>query len=304
MSEKKCLSNRHEILFLYDVSMANPNGDPMDENKPRYDEETGRIFVTDVRIKRTIRDTLKEMGKEVFVIEERKEDGNLKTKEEKEKSAGGRKGVLEKYVDIRLFGGTFALKGEEKASWSVTGPVQFSYGQSLHRVKVIPVKGTTVMPSQEGKMQGTIWERYIVAYALIGVYGIANQMVAKDTFMTEEDFEDMLKALWSGHLGGSVLLTTSKLGHMPRLLIDIVHKEESLHRIGNLDRYIKLISDKSDEEIRGPKDYKLNMEDLARRIEKFKDKIQKVRYLVDEELHIEPDIKQVFKDFQIEEWKF
>jgi len=304
MSEKKYLSNRHEILFLYDVSMANPNGDPMDENKPRYDEETGRIFVTDVRIKRTIRDTLKEMGKEVFVIEERKEDGNLKTKEEKEESAGGRDGVLKKYVDIRLFGGTFALKSEKKASWSVTGPVQFSYGQSLHRVKVIPVKGTTVMPSQEGKMQGTMWERYIVAYALIGVYGIANQMVAKDTLMTEEEFEDMLKALWSGHLGGSVLLTTSKLGHMPRLLIDIVHKEESLHRIGNLDRYIKLISNKSDEEIRDPKDYKLNMEDLARRIEKFKDKIQKVRYLVDEELHIEPDIKQVFKDFQIEEWKF
>ncbi len=323
MSEKRYLNKRHEILFVYDVSMANPNGDPMDENKPRYDEETGRIFVTDVRIKRTIRDTLKEMGKEVFVIEERNENGTLKTKEEKVKSVGGREGVLERYIDIRLFGGTFALKkdksgekkedqeedgqenkkGKEKA-WSVMGPVQFSYGQSLHRVKIIPVKGTTVMPSQEGKAQGTMWERYIVAYALIGVYGIANQMVAKDTYMTEEDLEDMLKALWMGHLGGSVLLSTSKLGHMPRLLIDIVHREGSLHRIGNLDRYLKLTTDKNDEEIRGSNDYVLNLEELVRRIEKFKDKIEKVRYLVDDELCIEPDIQRVFSNLQVEEISF
>ncbi len=303
MSEKRYLNKRHEILFIYDVSMANPNGDPMDENKPRYDEETGRIFVTDVRIKRTIRDTLKEMGKEVFVIEERNEKGTLKTKEEKVKSAGGREGVLKRYIDIRLFGGTFALKGEEEA-WSVMGPVQFSYGKSLHRVKIIPVKGTTVMPSGEDKAQGTMWERYIVAYALIGVYGIANQLVAKDTYMTEEDFEGMLKALWMGHLGGSVLLSTSKLGHMPRLLIDIVHTEGSLHRIGNLDRYLKLTTDKNDEEIRGPNDYVLNLEELVRRIEKFKDKIEKVRYVVDDELRIEPDIKSALSNLQVEEISF
>jgi len=77
------LSRRHEILFLYDVSMANPNGDPLDENRPRYDEETGRVFVRDARIKRTIRDTLAEMGYHVFIIEERKDNGELKTKEEK-----------------------------------------------------------------------------------------------------------------------------------------------------------------------------------------------------------------------------
>jgi CRISPR-associated protein Csh2 len=77
------LSRRHEILFLYDVSMANPNGDSLDENRPRYDEGTGRVFVRDARIKRTIRDTLAEMGYNVFIIEERKDNGELKTKEEK-----------------------------------------------------------------------------------------------------------------------------------------------------------------------------------------------------------------------------
>ena len=52
------VKNRSEILFLYDITDANPNGDPVDENKPRVDEETGVNIVTDVRLKRTIRDYL------------------------------------------------------------------------------------------------------------------------------------------------------------------------------------------------------------------------------------------------------
>ncbi|MCX7795379.1 MAG: type I CRISPR-associated protein Cas7, partial [bacterium] len=52
------IKNRSEILFLYDATNTNPNGDPLDENKPRIDEETGRNIVTDVRLKRTIRDYL------------------------------------------------------------------------------------------------------------------------------------------------------------------------------------------------------------------------------------------------------
>ena len=52
------IKNRHEILFIYDVTDANPNGDPLDENKPRMDEETNTNIVTDVRLKRTIRDYL------------------------------------------------------------------------------------------------------------------------------------------------------------------------------------------------------------------------------------------------------
>ena len=60
--------NRSELLFLYDITDANPNGDPMDENKPRLDEETGINLVTDVRLKRTIRDYLHETkSQNIFV---------------------------------------------------------------------------------------------------------------------------------------------------------------------------------------------------------------------------------------------
>jgi CRISPR-associated protein, Csh2 family len=72
------LKNRREILFLYDVSFGNPNGDPNDLNKPRIDEETGKNIVTDVRLKRTVRDYLMNFeGFEIFVKEIAKEDGSI-----------------------------------------------------------------------------------------------------------------------------------------------------------------------------------------------------------------------------------
>jgi CRISPR-associated protein Csh2 len=295
------LSRRHEILFLYDVSMANPNGDPLDENRPRYDEETGKVFVRDARIKRTIRDTLAEMGKPVFIVEERKDNGTLKIKEEKVAEAGSFDKIIDTYIDIRLFGGTFAIK---QNSWNWTGPVQFAYGVSLHRVKMLNIKGTTVMPSGEGKKQGTMLEDYRIAYGLIAVYGVANQRAAEHTKMRDEDFEIMLNTLWIGHRGGSVLLTGSKIGHMSRLLIDVVHKEGSLDLIGGLQKAVDVVSDKNDEEIRGPEDYKLSLERLAQKILKFKDKIEKIRYITDEELRIEPSIEQAFKGITVEKLEF
>ena len=57
------LRNRSELVFLYDAKDINPNGDPMDENKPRIDEETGNNMVTDVRLKRTIRDYSETKGR-------------------------------------------------------------------------------------------------------------------------------------------------------------------------------------------------------------------------------------------------
>ncbi|HEK25426.1 MAG TPA: CRISPR-associated protein, partial [Hydrogenobaculum sp.] len=158
------MKNRREFLFVYDVSWANPNGDPLDENKPRIDEETGINYVTDVRLKRTIRDQLLDMGYEVFIREERKENGKLSSKEDIFSTyENDYAKVLERCIDIRLFGGTFALKSTKKSkkksneseeqeadeaqqAASFTGPVQFKFGRSLHRVKMELVKGTTVMP--------------------------------------------------------------------------------------------------------------------------------------------------------------
>ncbi|OQY02104.1 MAG: type I-B CRISPR-associated protein Cas7/Csh2 [Desulfobacteraceae bacterium 4572_130] len=79
------IKNRSELLFCYDITDANPNGDPLDENKPRIDEETNINFVTDVRLKRTIRDYFFEHkgfngknGKDIFIREIKDEDEYVK----------------------------------------------------------------------------------------------------------------------------------------------------------------------------------------------------------------------------------
>ncbi len=311
------MKNRHEILFLYDVSWANPNGDPMDENRPRIDEETGINIVSDVRLKRTVRDTLQELGFEIFLREERKEDGSLKTKEDVFAKYGKNPAeVLKRCIDIRLFGGTFALreeednkngkskgkKGKKKESlaFSLTGPVQFKFGHSLHRVKVALMKNTSVMPSKTDKKQGTFAETYVVPYSLIVFYGVANEKAAETTGLTDEDVDNMLKAIWVGHKASTDLITRSKLGHEPRLLLDIIYKPETLTHMGELDKLVSFDSDRGDEAIRDIEDGVLNLEKLKVKVEKYRDRIQKVRYKIGDRVRLRPGIEEVFAGVDLE----
>ena len=295
------LTKRHEILFLYDVSWANPNGDPMDENKPRLDEETGINVVTDVRLKRTVRDALMELGHEVFLREERTDDGNRKTKEDiMAYYDNDPKKVLEKCVDIRLFGGTFAIKGDDQNAFSLTGPVQFKFGHSLHRVKVELIKGTSIMPSAADKRQGTFTEVYVVPYSLIIFYGIANEKAAATTGLTEGDLGAMFKALWVGHKAGTDVITRSKIGHEPRLLVDIVYKPGTLTHMGELDKLVAFRSEKNDEAIRDISDGVLDLSGLAQKVAAYKDKIEKVRVQVGDRVRLEPDIEAVFAGVPVE----
>ena len=300
MSENT-LQNRHEVLFLYDVSWANPNGDPMDENKPRLDEETRVNIVTDVRLKRTVRDALMEMGHEVFLREERTDDGNRRTKEDlMGYYDNDPKQVLEKCVDIRLFGGTFAIKGDDQNAFSLTGPVQFKFGHSLHRVKVELVKGTSIMPSAADKRQGTFTEVYVVPYSLIVFYGIANEKAAATTNLTEDDLDAMFQALWVGHKAGTDVITRSKFGHEPRLLLDIVYELGTLTHMGELDKLVAFRSEKNDEAIRDITDGVVDLSALAEKVAAYKDKIEKVRVQVGDRVRLEPGLEAVFAGVSLE----
>jgi len=274
------IKNRSEILFLYDVKDANPNGDPLDENKPRIDEETGVNIVSDVRLKRTIRDYLDAVGEDIFIKEVRKDDGGLKTKEDRLNELKiDKANDLLKMIDIRLFGATTAVKNK---TITFTGPVQFRFGRSLHKVSPKLIKGTTVMPSKEGKGQGTFTETWILPYSLITFYGIINENSAKMTNLSEEDIKKLLEAMWNGTKN---LISRSKIGHTPRLLIKIDYKEKNYH-IGDLDKSLKLLSNIEDEEIRDVKDYKVDITELIDIIVKNKDKIESVNYLWDERLKL------------------
>ncbi|OPY60678.1 MAG: hypothetical protein A4E57_04388 [Syntrophorhabdaceae bacterium PtaU1.Bin034] len=297
------IKNRAEILFLYDVTNANPNGDPADENKPRIDEETGNNIVTDVRLKRTIRDyliTAKNKDDEIFVKEIIEADGTQKSREKRIAEEGIKSAVdaqkLLKYLDIRLFGATIGLKkdkgktgadGEEKggkgSSITWTGPVQFKFGRSLHKVDPTFVKGTTVMPSKEGLSQGTFTERYILPYSLIAFYGIANENAARcqNIPLTDSDITLMLDGLWNGTKN---LISGSKFGHMPRLLMQIVYKEGLNFHIGELDKFISLSSELPDEAIRDIADVTIDVSALVRVLEANRDKIEKIKMISDDRI--------------------
>lgn len=274
------VSQRREIVFLYDVKDINPNGDPLDENKPRIDEETMVNLVSDVRLKRTVRDYLQDFkGQEIFVKETRKEDGTLTNKEGRldDLKVTSADELLKKCIDIRLFGATAAIK---KKSIILTGPVQFRIGRSLHRVKVNFIKGPTVMPSKEEKKQGTFTEQYILPYSFIGFYGIVNENAAKSTQLTDDDVALLYDGLWNGTKN---LISRSKVGQMPRLLLSVVYKEKNYH-IGDLNGTIRLVSEKDDEEIRDVSEFSLDVTDLVTVLTGNKEKIQRVELIEDPRL--------------------
>jgi len=279
----KIVSNRSEIVFLYDVKDNNPNGDPLDENKPRIDEETMVNLVTDVRLKRTVRDYLNDYREvPVFIKESRKEDGTLKTKENRldEEKIDSAEKLLEQYVDMRLFGATTAIKDK---TITFTGPVQFKIGRSLHKVKLAFMKGTTVMPSKEGAKQGTFTEQYILPYSLIGFYGIVNENAAKTTGLTEADVELLLDGLWNGTKN---LISRSKVGQMPRLLLKVDYNESNYH-IGGLSSLIRLKTSIPDQEIRDPSQYRLDITELVSTLKANASKIMGIGVAVDKSLVFE-----------------
>jgi CRISPR-associated protein Csh2 len=283
------IQNRSEILFLYDVKDGNPNGDPVDENKPRIDEETNENIVTDVRLKRTIRDYLYEYkNQEIFIREIRKEDSKLVTKEERMNQLG-KDSIINKCIDIRLFGSTTAVENQTLA---LTGPVQFKFGRSLHKVDLTYIKGTTVMPSGQEKKQGTFTERYILPYSLIAFYGIVNENAAKmqNIPLTNNDIDLMMEGIWNGTKN---LISGTKFGQMPRLLMQVIYKENQNFFIGELDKYISIQSDLQDEALRDISDLKIDITKLVNVLKNHQDKIESIKYKVDERVNFVLDGKDI-----------
>jgi CRISPR-associated protein Csh2 len=301
------IKNRQEILFLYDVADANPNGDPLDENKPRIDEETGVNIVTDVRLKRTIRDYLYDYkgfdgtnGKDIFVRELESEKGGIKDGKARARDfKENLDEILEKAIDIRLFGGVIPL---DKASITFTGPVQFNMGRSLNKVNLKHIKGTGAFASGEGKAQKTFREEYILPYSLIGFHGIVNENAAKETRLTDDDVDLMDEAMWNGTKN---LITRSKMGHMPRLMLRVIYKEDKNFFIGDLQNKIALSFDIPEEKIRTVRDFSIKLDELINELVHYSDKIEKVLYTADKNLKLtykgqEIDLKDI-KEIQFQE---
>jgi CRISPR-associated protein Csh2 len=286
MNMSETIKNRSEIIFLYDIRDGNPNGDPMDENKPRIDEETGANLVTDVRLKRTIRDYLYNFkAQEIFVREiiydtqnGYIQDGKKRAKDFEDKAER----ILNECIDVRLFGGVIPLKDD---SITYTGPVQFKMGRSLHRVSMMHIKGTGAFASKEGSKQATFREEDFLAYSLISFYGIINENAAKHTHLTEEDLKLLLEGIWNGTKS---LISRSKAGQVPRLLLKVNYSKENYH-IGDLDKMLKLETEIPHENIRDTTDYQLDVSELVKKLAAEKGSIKDIEISVDDRIRFSKD---------------
>lgn len=294
MSTDRLLSTRREILFLYDIRMGNPNGDP-DENRPRQLPD-GTFYVTDVRLKRFARDYFKLRGQRILVdrVEGRTTDltGRVKahlaeTKREKLVGAELITALLDSFVDARLFGSSFAFGKWEEAKpepKTLTGAVQFNHGEVLHPAEEVSIKGTSTFGSDEDKAQGTFTEYNCLRYALVGFSGVANEHSAKLSRATEADLDALLRALWNGVRAAAN--TRTKTQQSPRLLVEITWPEGFEYQIGNLINYVKPEGEGDARRWSSCADYRVDLARLAAKIDGAPRPAASVRYAHESDLQL------------------
>ncbi len=283
------ISNRSELLFLYDIENANPNGDPLNENRPRFDTESSTILVSDVRLKRTIRDYWYNYkgfngqgdNQDIFVREttytegdkEYIKDGKRRAKDFQEQAAI----ILNKCIDIRVFGGVIPLSND---SITYIGPVQFQMGKSLNKTEIIEEQGTGAFASGDKKSQATFRTEYKVPYAIIGFNGVVNEKSAQYSTMSKVDKSLLIEGIWEGTKN---LISRSKFGQAPLFLLNIDYIEP--YYIGNLRQRLALdCGEKNEMQIRSTNDFKLDVTELIDTLKANKEKIASLSLKTDARL--------------------
>jgi CRISPR-associated protein Csd2 len=221
------VAHRYDFVLFYDVANGNPNGDPDAGNAPRTDPETGHGLVSDVALKRKIRNFvalakadlqggIPEPGYDIYV----KQHGVLeqlhrqayeaqglkvdeKTKETKTSNVQkARAWMCQTYFDIRAFGAVLTL---DINCGQVRGPVQITFSRSIDPIATLEqtITRRAVATQREadsqieksGQVVGTMGRKEIVPYALFRVHGFVSPHLAADTGFTEEDLDLIWQAL-------------------------------------------------------------------------------------------------------------
>jgi CRISPR-associated protein Csd2 len=243
---------RHDFTLLFDVTDGNPNGDPDAGNLPRVDPETGHGLVTDVCLKRKVRDYVNVLrgneGRYKIYVEHR---GYLVDhKKRAYKAVGGKKGddkkadearvwMCENFYDVRIFGAVLVgKKGEGYNCGQVRGPIQLTFARSKDPILALDMSITRVALENPGEKPredeseqaktGTMGRKALIPYGLYLAHGFFVPSFAEDTGATEEDlalFWEALQKMWDLNRSASKGLTScrglyvfshdSKLGNAP-----------------------------------------------------------------------------------------
>ena len=228
----EAIKNRYEFVFLFDVKDGNPNGDPDFDNMPRTDEETDQGLVSDVCIKRKVRNYIHllkglKTPYDIFIregnilnplIQEKRDEADKTNDEEKKAVKSGRQAMCAQYFDIRTFGAVMST-GEEKAEEEdteekgkkkkanskkkikglgvVRGPVQFTFARSINPIfsKSNSLTRCCITKESDENKNNTFGNKYTVSYGLYRMHGFISATDAAKTGFSEEDKELLFQAL-------------------------------------------------------------------------------------------------------------
>lgn len=200
------LMNKIDFVALVTVTKANSNGDPLNGNRPRIDYN-GMGEISDVCIKRKLRNRMQDLGHEIFVqSEDRASDGfkslsdraSAMTKGIKDKEVYA-KTACEKWMDVRSFGQVFAFKSTDKSGVSVgvRGPVSIHQAVSVSPVEVESMQITKSVNGEPGEKRSsdTMGMKHFVRFGLYELKGSINVQLAEKTGFTQEDAEIIKECL-------------------------------------------------------------------------------------------------------------
>ena len=204
------LKNRIDFVYIFDVQDGNPNGDPDAGNLPRVDAETGMGLVTDVCLKRKVRNyvqTAKEQanGYDIFIKEKAvlntlidKAHDDSEVKAAKDKTEAARMFMCKNYYDIRTFG---AVMSTGKNAGQVRGAIQLTFARSVDTIATAEhsITRMAVATEKEAEKQGgdnrTMGRKATVPYGLYVCHGFVSANLAQQTGFSEEDLELFWDAL-------------------------------------------------------------------------------------------------------------
>lgn len=204
------LQNKIDFVAFVSVTKANSNGDPLDGNRPRVDYN-GFGEISDVCVKRKIRNRMQDMGKAIFVQSDDRSDDSCKSLSER--AAAATKGIkdkdvyakaaCEKWLDVRTFGQVFAFKSSDKSGVSVgvRGPVSIHQAVSLDPVEIESLQITKSVNGETGEKRSsdTMGMKHFVRFGLYQLKGSINVQLAEKTGFTEADADtvkDCLRTLF------------------------------------------------------------------------------------------------------------
>lgn len=213
------INKRYDFIYYFDVQDGNPNGDPDAGNLPRVDVETGAGLVTDVCLKRKVRNFIQitkqnDAGYDIFVKEKavlnraidtawdeanpelagnEKKKPNIEEKQNAEDNARNR--MCKKFYDIRTFGAVMTTG--DKGAGQVRGPIQLTFARSVEPVVISEhaITRMAVTNEKDVEKERTIGRKFTIPYGLYRAHGFVSAFLAEQTGFSENDLEIFWKAL-------------------------------------------------------------------------------------------------------------